>query len=206
MKKPLNYQVSEYDCGPTTMHNAISFLFQRQEIPPDVVRYITFYSLDAYNDKGESGKNGTSRMAMMFLSSWLNQFAKCGQFPISCEYISGHDVKMEQNSRIAQALQLGGAVVVRVYYGEWHYVLLTGIRDNEVSLFDPYFRKRPFKQTGISLVTNEPFTRNRIVDTAFFNSEKRTVYAFGPKDTREAVLLFNNHTRLSADKTIEYFI
>ena len=31
MKNPLHYQFSEYDCGPTTMQNAISFLFEREE-------------------------------------------------------------------------------------------------------------------------------------------------------------------------------
>lgn len=31
MKNPLHYQFSEYDCGPTTMQNAISFLFERRK-------------------------------------------------------------------------------------------------------------------------------------------------------------------------------
>ena len=30
MKNPLHYQFSEYDCGPTSMQNAISFLFERK--------------------------------------------------------------------------------------------------------------------------------------------------------------------------------
>ena len=37
MKNPLHYQFSEYDCGPTSMQNAISFLFEREEIPPEVL-------------------------------------------------------------------------------------------------------------------------------------------------------------------------
>ena len=40
MKNPLHYQFSEYDCGPTTMQNAISFLFEREEIPPEILRNI----------------------------------------------------------------------------------------------------------------------------------------------------------------------
>ena len=66
MKVPLSYQTTEYDCGPTTMINAISFLFERHEIPPDVIKQIMLYSLDVYNGKGEFGKSGTSCMAMMF--------------------------------------------------------------------------------------------------------------------------------------------
>ena len=52
MKNPLNYQTTEYDCGPTTMMNAISFLFKREEIPPEVAKCIMQYCLDGYNRKG----------------------------------------------------------------------------------------------------------------------------------------------------------
>ena len=40
MKNPLNYQMTEYDCGPTSMANAVSFLFKREEISPDIPKYI----------------------------------------------------------------------------------------------------------------------------------------------------------------------
>ena len=40
MNNPLRYQVTEYDCGPTSMLNAISYLFPREEIPPEIVRNI----------------------------------------------------------------------------------------------------------------------------------------------------------------------
>ena len=33
MKIPLHYQVSEFDCGPTTVLNAMSYLFQREDLP-----------------------------------------------------------------------------------------------------------------------------------------------------------------------------
>ena len=56
MKIPLHYQMSEYDCGPTTMLNAISYLFEVEEIPPEVIRNIMLYSLDCYNDEGRLGE------------------------------------------------------------------------------------------------------------------------------------------------------
>ena len=43
MKTPLRYQFSEYDCGPTSLQNALSFLFDREEIPPEVLRGISLY-------------------------------------------------------------------------------------------------------------------------------------------------------------------
>ena len=39
MKNPLHYQLSDYDRGPTSMLNAVSYLFEREEIPPEN-RYI----------------------------------------------------------------------------------------------------------------------------------------------------------------------
>lgn len=206
MKNPLNYQITEYDCGPTTLMNAMSFLFRREEIPPDIIKHIMLYCLDSYNVKGEFGKNGTSRMAMMFLSDWLNQFGKVKKFPIRCEFVTGREVFIGQNSRIVTALQQGGAVVVRVRYGCWHYVLLTGIDETAVYLFDPYYRKKPFTQEGLALILNRPSTANRKVAYSCLNSTGNTPYALGEKDEREAIILFNRNTQKTPAKTIEYFI
>ena len=43
MKIPLHYQVSEFDCGPTTVLNAMSYLFQREDLPAEIVRNIMIY-------------------------------------------------------------------------------------------------------------------------------------------------------------------
>ncbi len=82
MKNPIHYQLSEYDCGPTSMLNAISFLFDREDVPPDLIRNIMLYCLDCFGTDGISGKSGTSRMAMMFLSNWLNGYGEAGLLPI----------------------------------------------------------------------------------------------------------------------------
>ena len=64
MKNPLRYQLSEYDCGPTSMLNALAFLFEREDIPPEAVRNIMLYCLDCYGSDGVSGKSGTSCAAI----------------------------------------------------------------------------------------------------------------------------------------------
>ena len=79
MKNPLHYQLSEYDCGPTTMLNAISFLFEREEISPVVIRNVMLYCLDSYNGEGIMGKSGTSSAAMILreeLCGQHNPYAK----------------------------------------------------------------------------------------------------------------------------------
>ena len=69
MKIPLRYQMSEYDCGPTALLNAVSYLFPRQEVPPEIIRSVMLYTLDCYGMDGAPCKAGTSRMAMMYLAN-----------------------------------------------------------------------------------------------------------------------------------------
>ena len=71
------------------MLNALAFLFEREDIPPEAVRNIMLYCLDCYGSDGVSGKSGTSCAAMMFLSNWLNGFGKIGRLHISTQYLSG---------------------------------------------------------------------------------------------------------------------
>ena len=206
MKNPLHYQISEYDCGPTSMLNAVSYLFQREDIPPEIIRNIMLYCLDCYGSDGACGKSGTSCMAMMFLSNWLNGFGPAGHFPISSRYLSGEAVNFRQDSSLRDALRRGGAAVVRVDFEGWHYVLLTDIQGDNVFLFDPYYREGPFAGEAIQVVIDHPTSYNRIVPTRYFERETQEVYAFGPIEGREAVLLFNEKTKLTAEATVEYMI
>ncbi len=206
MKTPLSYQITEYDCGPTTVMNAVSFLFRREEIQPDIIKHIMLYTLDGYNEKGESGKNGTTGMAMRFLCGWLNHFGKVMKFPIHCEELKSEEVFVAQNSKLVAALQQNGAAIVRLKYGCWHYVLFTGADEECIYLFDPYYRKQPFRQKDIKIIVDAPAKWNRKVPYSYFNSEENGPYALGPKEAREATLLFNNTTRKTSGDTIEYFI
>jgi hypothetical protein len=206
MKNPLRYQMTEYDCGPTSMLNAISLLFQREDIPPEIVRNIMLYCLDQYGADGACGKCGTSCMAMQFLSSWLNGFGQAGHLPVSSQYLSGKGVNLSQNGRLRDALRRGGAAVVRVDFEGWHYVLLTGIRNELVYLFDPYYRAEPFQDPALQMTADHPDAYNRMVPVGYLEREERAVYAFGPMEGREAVLLFNERTKLTAENTVEYMI
>ena len=206
MKNPLHYQLSEYDCGPTSMLNAMSYLFEREEIPPEIVRNIMLYCLDCYGADGASGKSGTSCMAMMFLSNWLNGFGQAGHLPVSSRHLSGEAVNFRQNSSLRDALRRGGAAVVLVDFDGWHYVLLTGILEDRVFLFDLYYRDMPFEENEIRMVTDHPMEYNRIVPAWMLERETRDVYAMGPMETREAILLFNEQTKLTEEKTVEYMI
>ena len=209
MKSPLRYQFSEYDCGPTTMLNAVSYLFEREEIPPEIIRNVMLYSLDCYSNKGEPGRAGTSRMAMMFLSNWLDGFGRATNLPLSSQYLSGKSVCISQESLVNDALHRGGVAVVRLFYEVEHYALLTGVDKNGIYMFDPWYvpeNSTEFAGTGIELTLAHPKEYNRIVPAACFNRVTNEPYALGPVEDREAVLLFNERIKKTAQDTIEYFI
>lgn len=207
MKNPLHYQLSEYDCGPTSMLNAISFLFEREEIPPEVIRNIMLYSLDCYNSEGIQGKSGTSCAAMTFLTNWLNSLNKIGRLPVNAQHLTAEQVYLGDGSRLNHALACGGAVIVRLYFDEPHYILLTGQDGDNILAFDPYYVEKPFDfAPDIQLCPDHLKQYNRIVPSHYFNCEGTTIYALGPTSGREAVILYNTTTRLTEEKTIEYFI
>ena len=204
MKNLLSYQSTEYDCGPTTLINAIRFLFQREEIPPELIKTIMLYCLDGYNEIGEVGKSGTTAMAMVFISSWLNQFGKIKKFPIYTSILEPKDIYIGQNSSIMGCLQQGGAAVVKVMLDGGHYVLLTGADDKYIYLFDPYYSKDSFGE-GIDIIDNNPTKMNRRVEQQILNNNDLSDYAFGDNDLRECMLIYNTNTRRTVD-TIEYII
>ena len=206
MKTPLRYQVTEYDCGPTSLLNAVSFLFEREEIPPEVVRNIMLYSLDTFGTDGIPGKSGTSHTAMLFLSHWLDGFGKTGRLAIRSDYLTGRDVNLGADSRIVSALRRGGAAVVRLDLEGWHHVLLTVIEGDGVLVFDPYDPAESFPAEGITVVQGHDGQYNRIVPRSRFETQELHPYGLGPYETREAVLLFNTAVELTEENTVEYMI
>ena len=168
MKNPLRYQISEYDCGPTSLLNALSFLFQREEISPELIRNIMLYSLDCYGS-GVLGKSGTSRMAMTFLSNWLDGVGKTGILPIASRHLSGQEVRMDRDSRIVDALHRNGVAVVRLFFEGEHYVLLTGEKEGRVYLFDPYYLPDGPVSEEVDSTLEYPFRYNRVVPLFCFN-------------------------------------
>lgn len=159
MKSPLHYRLSEYDCEPTSMLNAISFLFGREDIPPEIMRNIMLYCLDCYGTDGASGKSAVLCVA-----------------------------------------------VVRLNFDGWHYVLLTEIQGDKLRMFYPYYRADPFEHESLHMITDHLAEYNRIVPVRYLEREREEVYSLGPPHTREAVLLFNEHTKFTAEKTVEYMI
>lgn len=196
MRNLLNYQSSEYDCGPVSLLNGIRYLFDREEIYPDIVKFIMLYSLDTYNEQGELCKRGTSPAAVHYISNWLNHFSETRGFPIHCEYLAGEAVTIEPDGSICQALEKGGAVMVRVFLECPHYILLTGISEDRILLFDPYYEEAEdiasdegYHTDEIHILWHSPKSANRSVSISRLNSTGVDYYQMGPVDCRAAIIM-----------------
>lgn len=196
MKNLLNYQTCEYDCGPVSLLNGIRYLFDREEVYPDIVKFIMLYCMDTYNEHGELCKRGTSGAAIHYISNWLNHFAETRHFPIHCEYLSGAPVVIRPGSSICAALEKGGAVVLKLLLECPHYVLLTGLEDDRVLLFDPYYEEEDdvdfdeeYRTEEIRFLYHCPKKANRSVAVSRVNSTGTDYYQMGPLECREAVIM-----------------
>ena len=57
MRVPLQYQASEYDRVPTAFINAVSYLFDRNEIPPMAIHHLYMHSHTEKSRKGRTHGN-----------------------------------------------------------------------------------------------------------------------------------------------------
>lgn len=192
MKNLLNYQSSEYDCGPTSMTNAIRYLFDREEIAPGVLKHIWVMGNDTFCDEGQIGKHGTSKASMRYMAAWLNAFGKGCKFPIQAEFLELEDAVVLPGARTWQCLEEGGCAVMRCFSGGYgHYVLLTRIlSDHEIGFFDPYEEEPEFEGEGRRVIKGQPRVMNRAAYTEIINSADESDYAMGKPEIREILLLW----------------
>ena len=188
MKVPLRFQVTEFDCGTVSLLNAFSYLFEREEIPAELVKAIHRYTLDCYDDLGNLGQGGTSREAINKLTHWITRYANSKNFNLKCERLAGNDVSY---SKIKECLDNCGCVFIRCWQLTEHYVIITKITKNKVYIFDPYYldKNEYANDSNIKIILNKPFNYNRIVSLKRLFSENKKDFAMGKMENRECVLI-----------------
>ena len=189
MKSPLRYQVTQYDCGPTTMTNAILYLFEREEIPPDLVRHIGLCTLDSYDRNGHCGMCGTTGAAMRYFGTWLNELRFAGLLPAESMYMEKEEVWFGPGSRLSETLRAGAAIVLHVFHEVGHYILVTQESGDLVFAFDPYYRGNEVRREGVRPVFDHPFSHNILLPRDVLNDTCRDFYSMGETETREALVI-----------------
>lgn len=189
MKSPLRYQATQYDCGPTTMANAIMFLFEREEIPPDLVRHIGLCTLDSYDRNGHCGMCGTTGAAIRYFGTWLNELRFSGLLPVESRFLDGKDVFFGRGSLLSDALRSGAAIVLHVFHSGGHYILATGESEGMIRAFDPYYRGNEAQRKGVVPVPDCPFSHNILISEQVINDTVQDFYSMGEINTREALVI-----------------
>lgn len=197
MKNRLIHQSSEFDCGPTTLINALRFLYEREEIPPMLLKGIWIYGNDAFNDCGEMGKQGTSKAAIRFFANWFNDMGQNCRFPIRAEYVHRAAADITPDSRTVQCLREGGVALMRCWSeGIGHYVLLTSLEeDGSIGLFDPYDEpdEEVPKAEGLRIIHGQDYRMNRTAPMELLNRRDRSNYAMGDDEKRVNLLIWRKH-------------
>ncbi len=188
MKIPLTFQVTEYDCGTTSLLNALIYLFDREDIPVALLKAIYKYTLDAEGSSGVIGEAGTSRNAIDKLSYWIDNYSKKFDFNLSCTVLEKEEVT---ENKIIECLNKGGCVLARCYQETEHYVLITKLDDNLAYIFDPYYVEEDYyyKDEEVAVVLNQLFTHNRVVKKERLFNEEHKDFSLMEKEKREVVLI-----------------
>ena len=192
MKVPLRFQVSEYDCGTVSLLNAFSFLFERNEIPVELVRAIYKYTLDCADEKGIIGARGTSKEAINKLAHWITKYANSYDFGVKCDRLKGNNITYE---RIKNCLDNDGCVFIRCWQLCEHYVIITKIDSKFAYIFDPYYLDKNMFNIDheVKIILNKPFSYNRKVTINRLFSESEKDFSLGKISNRECVLINKTH-------------
>ncbi len=201
MAIPLNYQISEYDCGPVSLLNALNKLFDRKLIQPCVIKTIYGYTLDYCDAQRHPGQKGTSAAALRFIGEWLNHYGQQCNFPIKCVSLSPELICFEEGSALNIALSEGAVAVTRCMLDVGHYVLLTGIDGEDVLLWDPYHLEKKLRKKGIIQTDAYPHDYNRRVSFEVMNRTGKGAYSLGPWDKRECLLIWNTERLVQGGPT-----
>ena len=62
------YQITEYDYGSVSLLNCITYLFKRKEIPAELVKAISIYTLEYYDEFGNLEQKKTNRENVKYTS------------------------------------------------------------------------------------------------------------------------------------------
>lgn len=204
MKSPLRYQATAADCGKTSFVNAFMYLFERDEIPPQAVDYVTRVTGDC--NLGVNGYfRGTSAGALAFMAAWCNDYLVKAGMPVHCKALSGDEVSMDEESPLVQGLRKGAVAVCGCHLSVDHYVLMTGIDDDSVYLFDPFYEDFPpehfaLPAEGVAWVDDQPFSHNRVVARRVLADPDAVSYTLHAVSGRDAVLMWR-----TSDKPYSWF-
>lgn len=207
MKAPFRQQASSYDCTPTSLVNALCYLFKRKEIPPFIIHQIYRECLDI-----ESAR-GTSDRAVEDIALLLRNYKEKGYngFNIKAKMIHEDQVHFGKDSQIIKWLNSDGVAMLTVssYSNKWHSILACQICDDWLYCYDPAPRtKRFINNEAVQFLPttklHDPNLKIRLgwIDRTFSDAktQEERKFILGCTEYRECLLLNRINRRFSSLK------
>lgn len=183
MKIPLRYQMTENDSGKTTILNAVSYIFDRENVESSLIKNIYKHTINENN--------------ILFRQETICDFAKKlldkNKYDLELYKYDKEEVNIKTIKNMMK--NDNTIMLIRVYlFGKSHYCLATSIDKNYIYLFDPYYLDETYFdiERMVELVTTEPFEYNRKINIKRFNSMTLSDYSLGPVDHRECLIIKKN--------------
>ena len=85
MKIPLRFQITEFDCGTVALQNAISYLYDRENVPAELIRAVSIYTVNCYDERGNLSESGNSKTVTDSMTKWVDEFINKYGFGLSCK-------------------------------------------------------------------------------------------------------------------------
>lgn len=189
MKIPLRYQNTEYDCGTTTFVNALAYLYDREDIPVELLKKIYKLTLDVKDSEGIIGKGGTSRSHAELLSKYFAEYANQNDnFDLECEILTSDKINIEY---MKNNLNRKSVIIARCWQDGEHYVLITKIDDIFAYIFDPYYLEEDYytQDSDVAIVLHETFSHNRLVKIERLFDESKKDFSLLEKKNRSVIIL-----------------
>lgn len=189
MKIPLRYQNTEYDCGTTTFVNALAYLYDREDIPVELLKAIYRLTLDLEDSKGIVGGCGTSTEHSELLAKYFVKYAnENNKFDISVKVLRGAEVNIEN---LKKNLTDNSVIIARCYQEVEHYVLITKIDDIFAYIFDPYYLEEDYYTTDddVAIILHESFSHNRLVKIERLFDENKRDFSLLNVENRFAIVI-----------------
>lgn len=189
MKIPLRYQNTEYDCGTTTFVNALAYLYDREDIPVELLKKIYKITLDVKDSEGIIGKGGTSRSHAELLSKYFAEYANQNDnFDLECEILTSDKINIEY---MKNNLNRKSVIIARCWQDGEHYVLITKIDDIFAYIFDPYYLEEDYytQDSDVAIVLHETFSHNRLVKIERLFDESKKDFSLLEKKNRSVIIL-----------------
>lgn len=188
-KTPLDYQITEYDCGTTTIMNALRYLYDREEISPNVIKYIMKETLDQKGSGGEVGKGGTTTDATLKIANWLIESEE-NDMDMHITMLVGNEYSID-NPILINAIKHGGVAVLRVYQETEHYALLTKLDEEYAYIFDPYYFDISYydNDESVEIIKDRPFEYNRKVALKRLREDTNNDFSLVKRDDSVIIIM-----------------